>query len=139
MMINRFLSPFGIILFLTIKLSAQMMTPEQVVQKQLDAYNQRNIDQFMSTMDPEVVFYNFANGERTMEGAAACKAYYADLFENSPKLHSNILNRTVFGNKVIDHESIIGRNGSAEVVELVLIYQVDLAKITKVTVLRKHD
>ena len=65
---------FAVLLFITIKLHAQMTTPEQVVQKQLEAYNQRNIELFMSTMDPEVVFYNFASGKRSMEGAAACRA-----------------------------------------------------------------
>jgi hypothetical protein len=130
---------FAVLLFITIKLTAQMKPPEQVVQNQLEAYNQRNIDLFMLTMDPEVVFYNFATGERTLEGAAACRAYYTALFDNSPELHSTILKRMVFGNRVIDHEGIVGRNGSEEVVELVLIYEVQQDKIIKVTVLRKDD
>ena len=41
------------------------------------------------------------------------------------------------GNKVIDHESIVGRNGSDEVIELVLIYEVNERKITKITVIKK--
>jgi hypothetical protein len=139
MLTFRFYIAFAVLLFITIKLPAQMTTPEQVVQKQLEAYNQRNIDLFMSTMDPEVVFYNFATGESTLEGAAACRDYYTALFENSPKLHSTILKRMVFGNKVIDHEGIIGRNGSGEVVELVLIYEVRQDHIIKVSVLRKDD
>ncbi len=139
MLTIRFYIAFAVLLLITIKLPAQMTTPEQVVQKQLEAYNQRNIDLFMSTMGHEVVFYNFATGESTLEGAAACRAYYTALFENSPKLHSTILKRMVFGNKVIDHEGIVGRNGIEEVVELVLIYEVQRDKIIKVTVLRKDD
>lgn len=139
MLTFRLYMVFAFLLFITINLPAQMTTPEQVVQKQLEAYNLRNINLFMSAMDPEVVFYNFATGERTLEGSADCRAYYTALFENSPKLHSTILKRMVFGNKVIDHEGIVGRNGSEEVVELVLIYEVQQDKIIKVTVLRKDD
>ncbi len=115
------------------------MTPEEVVQKQLETYNNRDIDGFMSTIDENVTFHNFADGQLTMKGSAACKAFYSELFEASPKLHSTILTRTVFGNKVIDHESIVGRNGDDEILELVLIYEVKNEKIRKVTVLRKEE
>ncbi|NHF58850.1 SnoaL-like domain-containing protein [Flavobacteriaceae bacterium TP-CH-4] len=114
------------------------MTPEQVVQKQLETYNNRDIDGFMSVIDSNVVFYNFSDRTKTMEGAAACKSFYTALFEASPKLHSTILSRTILGNKVIDHESITGRNGNDGVLELVLIYEVENEKITKVTVIRKE-
>ena len=93
----------------------------------------------MSVIDENVVFYNFLDGKITMSGADSCKQFYTALFEASPKLHSTILKRTVFGNKIIDHESITGRNGNDEVLELVLIYEVSNEKITKVTVLRKDE
>lgn len=115
------------------------MTPEEVVQKQLETYNNRDIVGFMSTIDENVTFHNFADGQLTMKGSRACKTFYSELFEASPKLHSTVLTRTAFGNKVIDHESIIGRNGNDEILELVLIYEVKNEKITKVTVLRKEE
>ncbi len=115
------------------------MTPEEVVQKQLETYNNRDIDGFMSTIDENVTFHNFSDGQVTMTGSVACRAFYSKLFESSPKLHSTILTRTVFGNKIIDHESIIGRNGSDEILELVLIYEVKNEKIIKVTVLQKEE
>jgi hypothetical protein len=42
----------------------------------------------------------------------------------------------VIGNKVIDHESIVGRNGVVEPIELVLIYEIQNNKILKITVIR---
>lgn len=126
-----------LVLLLFSSLSAQM-TPEQVVQKQLASYNNRDIDGFMSTMAEHVTFHDFSDGRITIEGFAACKAFYSALFKASPKLHSTISSRTVFGNKVIDHESITGRNGNDEVLEFVLIYEVNDDKIIKVTVLRKE-
>ena len=123
----------------TFTLLAQNMTPEQVVQKQLLAYNSRDIDGFMSTIGDNITFHNFSDGGMTMEGYAACKEFYSTLFQASPTLHSTILSRTVFGNTVIDHERITGRNGNDQVLELVLIYEVSNQKITKVTVLRKEE
>lgn len=121
----------------TLSLSAQM-TPEQVVQKQLESYNNRDISGFMSVVDEDVIMVDFATGQVTLEGSGACKKVYTALFEASPKLHSKILTRTVFDNKVIDHEYITGRKGSDIPIELVLIYEVNHEKITKMTVLRKQ-
>jgi hypothetical protein len=114
------------------------MTPEEVVQKQLEAYNNRDIDSFMSVIAKIITLHDFSTGKVTMEGYDACKNFYAGLFETSPELHSNILTRTVFGNKIIDHESITGRNGNYEVLELVLIYEVENEKIFKISVLKKQ-
>lgn len=118
--------------------SAQKMTPEQVVQKQLETYNSRDIDGFMSLIDNDITFHDFSSGKITMEGYDACKEFYSGLFKASPKLHSTIITRTTFGSRVIDHESITGRNGNDEVLELVLIYEVQKEKIVKISVLKKE-
>lgn len=122
----------------TISLAAQM-TPEEVVQKQLETYNSLDIDGFMSVIDQDITMHDFASGEITLEGYDACKKVYAALFEASPNLNSKILTRTVFDNKVIDHEYITGRKGSDIPIELVLIYEIDNEKITKISVLRKQE
>lgn len=113
------------------------MTPEQVVQKSMEGYNQRDINAFMAVMDANVNVHNFSDGAVIMQGAAACEKVYSELFKTSPNLNSTILNRTVFGDKIIDHEYITGRNGSDQAIELVLIYEVANEKIVKITVLRK--
>ena len=109
---------------------------EQVVQRNLDSYNQRDIDGFMSSLASTIEVFGFAQSEATMIGADQVRAFYTSLFEQSPKLCSTILKRIVIGNKVIDHEHITGRNGLAEVVELVLVYEVNEDKISKITVIR---
>ncbi len=118
-------------------LSSQMLTPEQVVQKNLDFYNARNIDGFMSLFADDIKFYNFSDGKVTITGLDECRKIYNELFDLSPDLHSKIIQRIVFDNKVIDHEYITGRKGSKDVVELVLIYEVKNDLIYKVTVMRK--
>lgn len=114
-----------------------MLTPEQVVQKNLDFYNARNIDGFMSLFAEEIKFYNFSDSKVTITGLDECRKIYKELFDLSPDLHSKIIQRIVFDNKVIDHEYITGRKGSKDVVELVLIYEVKNDLIYKVTVMRK--
>lgn len=113
------------------------MTPEEVVQKQMERYNIRDINGFMSVIAENITVHDFSTGKITLDGYDVCKNFYAVLFEASPKLHSTILTRTAFGNKVIDHESITGRNGNDEVLELVLIYEVENEKIFKISVLKK--
>jgi len=121
----------------TLSISAQM-TPKEVVQKQLEAYNNRDIEGFMSVIADHITMHDFDTGETTLEGYENCKKVYADLFEASPNLHSKILTRTVFDNKVIDYEYITGRKGSETPIELVLIYEVINEKISKITILRKE-
>ncbi len=113
------------------------MNPEEVVQENLDFYNQRNINEFMKSFSEGIEVYNLGEVKPIIKGAPQVRKVYKQLFENSPKLHSTILKRIVIGNKVIDHESITGRNGSKEIVELTLIYEVENNKIVRITVIRK--
>lgn len=114
------------------------MNPEQVVQKQLEYYNNLDIDGFMSVIDPKITIHEFSDGKVLINGFDDCKKFYAKLFDESPNLHSKIVTRTVLGNKVIDHEYITGRNGSDIPTELVLIYEVKNDKIYNITVIRKQ-
>jgi hypothetical protein len=126
------------LLFTIISLiNMQQPSAELVVQQQLEAYNNRNINAFMATMSTEIVLYNFADGKLLAQGFKDVKAMYSSLFSQSPQLHSELTNRIVLGNQVIDHETITGRMGSSEAIELVVIYEVSESKIYKITVLRK--
>lgn len=126
-----------IILVLIITTQAQLMTAEEVVQANLDAYNKHDINKFISYFSEDITLVNFADGSVTANGISAVRAIYDPYFKASPNLHSKILKRTVFGNKVIDHEYITGRYGNEEALELVLIYEVKDQKINKITVIRE--
>ena len=91
----------------------------------------------MASFSEDITMYNWSDTLPATAGLAAVRARYKALFDASPKLHSTILKRIVFDNKVIDHEYITGRMGAVEPVELVLIYEVRGDKIFKVTVIRK--
>lgn len=120
-------------------MTAQTQTPnpEHIVQANLDAYNAHDIDAFMSFFSEEVAMYNFNDGKQTANGIEEVCAIYKPYFEASPALHSKILKRTIFDNKVIDHEYITGARGG-DPFEIVLIYEVENYKIVKMTAIRKQ-
>ena len=115
------------------------MTPEQIVRDNLNSYNQRNIESFLSSIAQDIEIVNFGDSEPSLEGHAAVKTFYNNLFESSPNLHSTILKRIVIGNKIIDHEDIVGRNGMSESLKLVLVYEIRHDKIFRITVIRDLD
>lgn len=107
-------------------------SPRHIVQKQLDAYNTRDIDGFLATYSDDIELYNFPN-ELIMQGKEKLRKSYASFFENTPDLNCKVRNRIVMGNRVIDEEFITA-NGSS--FGAVAIYEVKNGKIVKVTFLR---
>ncbi len=104
-------------------------SPAKIVQKQLDAYNARDIDGFMATYTNDITLINFPNKE-LLKGQEKIRESYASYFDATPDLNCKIKNRIIIGNKVIDEEYITanGQNFSA-----VAIYEVENGKIAKVT------
>ena len=109
---------------------------EKIVQKQLDSYNARDLQPYLDCFAEKVQVFSFPSGEMSYSGKAKLREIYADIFENSPNLHCELLNRIVFDNKVIDHEKVTGRKG-VEVTEIVAIYEVENGLIAKANFMRK--
>ena len=83
------------------------MTAVDVVQEQLEAYNARDLDRFVATYSDTIRIFRLPDTEPAVAG----KTQLADTYRNrfsSPNLHATIVNRMVLGNKVIDHESVVG-------------------------------
>jgi hypothetical protein len=118
-------------------INAQNLSPEQIVQKNLTAYNKRDINGFIASFSNDIALYNYGEAKPSIVGIDAIKAFYKRVFDASPNLHSTILKRIVFDNKVIDHERITGRVGSEKPVEIVLIYEIINFKIVKLLAIRK--
>lgn len=118
-------------------LFAQNAHPEEIVEASLKAYNERNLDAFMAFFDENIEMYNFHDTQVRAKGLEEVRALYKRFFDASPQLHSKIINRIVFDNKVIDHEYITGGNGRKEPFELVFIYEIENGKIVRTTAIRK--
>ena len=110
---------------------------EKIVQQSLEAYNARDIEAFMALFDEDIEMYNFQDPEVAVKGIKAVREVYQRMFDASPELHSKILNRIVFDNKVIDYEYITGASGRSDPFELVFIYEIENGKIIRTTAIRK--
>lgn len=103
----------------------------------MEAYNARDLDVFMTFFDEDIEMYNFHAENSSAKGLKEVRSIYKNMFDASPMLHSKILNRIVFDNKVIDYEFITGAYGKAEPFELVFIYEIRDGKIFRTTAIRK--
>lgn len=107
------------------------MSPEKVIQKQFEGFVERDLDKFLSCYKEEVGLYIFPANEPYLQGMAAMRANYKDVFENSPNLGAQLISRMVFKNKVIDREIITNRK-EVKYRELVVIYEVEDGLISAV-------
>lgn len=112
------------------------MLAEKIVQEQLDAYNARDIDRFMELFSDDCVLLEYPGDKIIANGKESTRILYKNLFDNSPNLNSKLINRTVLGSKVFDHEYITGRMGQ-DITELLVIYEVKNEKIVRCMVVRK--
>ena len=103
---------------------------EAVVQRQLDAYNARDVDAIMATYaDDAQQFEHPATLLAT--GPAQIRERFVARFQEA-NLHARLVHRIVAGNRVIDHE-IVTRTfpEGAGQIELVAIYEVSNGRISK--------
>ena len=80
--------------------------PVAVVQRQLEAYNARDLAAFMATYAESIRLYRLPNPAPAFESKAAMAEFYAQHRFNLRDLHAEIVNRMELGNKVIDHERV---------------------------------
>ena len=104
------------------------------VQTQLDAYNTGDLELFLSAYADDVKIYNYPD-ELTMEGKATMRERYGNMFASQPDLQCRLVSRTVMGDRVVDHESVVHLRGEAPN-EVVAIYRVEGGLITEVRFMR---
>lgn len=107
-------------------------TPEQIVQRQLNAYNARDIDAFMATYSKDIELFNFPN-TRTANNWEKMKQGYGKMFESIPNLFCEVKKRMVMGNIVIDEEYV--RFGE-KYLNAIAIYEIEGQHILKVTFIK---
>jgi hypothetical protein len=90
----------------------QPFDPAAFAQRQLDAYNARDLERFVREYTDDVMVWRMPDPKPAIAGRAALAAYYRDNRFNLPGLHAELVNRMVFGNKVIDQEIVHGVPGA---------------------------
>ena len=103
-------------------------TPVELADAQLEAYNNRDIDAFLVPYADSVKVYNdqrklLYQGKETMRGR------YASLFEKTPDLNCNLLNRIAVSNTVIEHEEV---TFNGKTIYAIVMYKVADNKIQEV-------
>ncbi|HEV2041238.1 MAG TPA: nuclear transport factor 2 family protein, partial [Casimicrobiaceae bacterium] len=84
------------------------MSAVDVVQRQVEAYNDRDLDRFVATYSETIAIFRMPSAEPIISGKVELAKFYSTQRFNLPGLRAEIVNRIVLGNKVIDHERILG-------------------------------
>ena len=98
------------------------MNPVEPVQRQLEAYNARDLERFVSQYAEDIRVFRPPTPEPVLVGKQAFAKHYADNRFTLPNLHAEVVNRMVSGNTVVDHERITGLQ--AGVVDAIAVYAV---------------
>ncbi len=100
------------------------------VQKQLEAYNARDIDAFMPCWADDCRYYEFPS-RLLASGAAEVRQRHVDRFRD-PILFGRLITRIAVGNLVVDHETVTRTfPESPGEVDVIAIYEVEDGRIAK--------
>jgi hypothetical protein len=106
------------------------VTPIEVVQRQLDAYNAQDLDLFCTFYASDAVIGDL-NGAVTQKGLAEIRARYEKAWAQFPQNRAVALSRIVVGSTVIDHERVTRAPGGEEF-EVAAIYTIRDGRIARV-------
>jgi hypothetical protein len=105
-------------------------SPAAVVQRQLDAYNAKDLDALLAVYADDAELFEHPS-TLLAKGSAALRERFALRF-GEPNLHATLLNRIVTGPIVIDHERIARTFPEGPgTLELTMIYEVTTGRITR--------
>jgi hypothetical protein len=105
------------------------VSPTELAQGQLDAYNAQDIEAFMSFYADDVIVADL-NGKVLQSGAAAVRERYTSMFARFPDNRAEVVNRIVLGSTVVDHEDV--RRSADQRFEAIAIYTIAGGKIARV-------
>ena len=111
------------------------MSPADIVQAQLDAYNAQDLERFCACFAHDTALADL-NGAVTHQGAAGVRERYAELFAAHPENRAELLNRIAVGDVVVDEERISRGKGVAPFRALA-IYTVKSGLIARVDFVRE--
>lgn len=110
--------------------ATELVSPEAVVDIQIAAYNQGDIEAFVATFAPDVKTYAHPNTLQ-ISGIKDLKKAYAGYFNAHPELHAEVTGKIIQGNLVIYHEFVTGVVGGEDFFATA-IYEVRDGKIQNI-------
>jgi hypothetical protein len=105
-------------------------SPETVVQRQLDAYNAKDIEGLLATYASDAELFEHP-AKLLARGSTELRQRFTLRFQE-PNLHAHLVNRIVCGATVIDHERVTRTfpEGPGEI-EVIMIYEVQDGRIAR--------
>lgn len=104
--------------------------PSVIVQRQLDAYNAREVEALVSIYAADAALYEHPD-KLLAQGTATLRERFTARFQE-PNLHAVLLHRIVAGDIVIDHERVSRTFPEGPgTIELTMIYEVKGQHITR--------
>jgi hypothetical protein len=111
------------------------MTPNTIVQGQLDAYNNQDLELFLSFFSDKIEVYNFPN-ELVYTGIHKMRDYYENAWKLNPNQKAIVNERMFLDKTVIDKELVIGKANGIEL-NVIAIYTIENNSISKVFFIRE--
>lgn len=101
-----------------------------LAQKQLDAYNSKNLEKFLTVYSDDVEVFSFPDS-LLYKGKEKMRNVYKTFFDKSPEVICRLISRMVNGKYVIDQE-YISNHYSGKDFEAVAIYEIKDGLIARV-------
>ncbi len=119
-------------------MSENSTDPGAVIQRQMEAYNRRDLEAFCACFAPEIVTRLYENDEILASGYAANRELYRQRFSENPNLHLEVQTRTVLDNVVVDRELITGFDGGHTLTALA-IHELRDGLVYRSTFIRRYE
>ena len=111
-------------------MSGTTLSPADIAQGQLDAYNVQDLDAHCAFFADDVTVADL-NGDVTIQGIVAYRAKYVQVFADFPQNRARLVNRICVGSTVIDHEDV-SRGPEGPSFQVIAIYTLAGGKIARV-------
>lgn len=120
-----------------VSIAEQANSPAMAAERQLLAYNARDLDAFAACFAEDVQVYDHP-GVLNLQGREAFRARYVERFK-SEGLHAIAVHRAIVGSRVIDHERVwLDGPGNSDPIDLVVIYTVREGLISRVDFIKEE-
>jgi hypothetical protein len=106
-------------------------TAAELAQRQLDAYNDHDVEAFARCYAEDVEVLRLPGGEAVATGREELRRVYGDLFAKQPGRRADLVNRMECGRFCVDHERVHDGPGTP-VRWAVAVYEVEAGLIRRV-------
>lgn len=106
--------------------------PSDVVQAQVDAYNDHDLDRFLACYANDAAIYDLSGRQPVIRGPIAMRESYAFLQDMPDGAGVDIIDRVVSGAVVVDKESFVGMPEGVAIPDALAVYEVRNGKIQNV-------